>query len=820
VLAPGQVIDRYELVCPIGEGGMAHVWAARQRGGHGFEKIVAVKLVHSRLAENGAFRRMFLDEASIVAPIQHRNVAQVFDLGESGPLLYLVMEYVDGESLFGLTTPQRTVPLSIALRIAADACAGLHAVHSLADASGRSRNVVHRDVSPQNILLGSNGDVKLIDFGIAHARDRAAPTTDVGTVKGKVRYMAPEQVRHETLGPHTDVFGIGATLFRMIAGHAPYAAADELTTIQALSAGFPALQALPPDVPRHVAAVVHRAIAPRVEDRFRTAKELGETLESLIASVPRADLGSWVEANVTDETRERRARLASHTAFSSASAIPSLGFAAASVHAAKPAPTGERNESSIGQAPSFMDVGALVAQARGEAPPPPDENAAARAHRTTHGESAQTRPEDGQPVPSPKAGARAKEGSSGRALKLAILAIVIVVLVSGFLLLLPIIVRDRAIASARAAGIDIEIERVGVGFGGVTLRGVTAKAIRTPGMTATVQEVHLAGISGKDARLLGVDARLEGALDDLELGIASLVADNRARLAGTPSSPQHLSVVGARLDWKGPHGERLLAGDIGLELDSRGAEVEDARGSVGRFELTTQTTTYGPWSSAFERNPTNARVRVMFDPPVPDGPSALVVWGKAIPTELTIKVPRSPFKNLGIKPSELGIPADDSTDVEVKIHGKLAQSARSEVTGEASLWGVRPKGMSGRLDVHVEGGASSTEGKPYQLEKTTVTVGPFVAGVSGTVTPHERGFRLDALFKTLPMPCERLVRMEAQSMGTFAATLQALGQTTGALRVTGSVNASGVVKYDTAAPEDAGVTWLAKETCGVSIFGM
>src|SRR5690606_24252150 len=110
--------------------------------------------------------------------------------------------------------------------------------------------------------------------------------------------------------------------------------------------------------------------------------------------------------------------------------------------------------------------------------------------------------------------------------------------------------------------------------------------------------------------------------------------------------------------------------------------------------------------------------------------------------------------------------------------------------------------------------------RPFDLENAQVTVGPFVAGVKGTVAPHDRGLRLDAIFKTAPLPCERLARDEARNMGSLAATLQALGQRTGVLRVTGSVNVSGLVKYDTAEPEAASVTWLAKETCGVSIFGM
>ena len=816
MLAPGLVIDRYELVCPIGDGGMAHVWAARQRGAHGFEKLVAVKVIHSRFAEDETFREMFLDEARIVSQIRHQNVAQVLDLGETGSLLYLVMEYVDGESLFELTAPQRTVPIPIAVRIAADACAGLQAVHSLVDANGRSRNVVHRDVSPQNLLLGTSGEVKLIDFGLAQARDRVAAATGVGVVKGRARYMAPEQARGEAVGPYTDVFALGATLFRMLAGHAPYAASSDVQTMQALLASAPALHTLPPSIPPAVAEAVRHAIAPNVAARFQTARELGAALEQALAGEARTpDVNAWVNANLGDGAREQRARLfegSSAAAPPMRAQVPSLP----SSHAAAPQP-------GVAKAPSFMDVGALVAKAtRGEPGGPPPVRA----------REAPEAPDDLEdliirgahlPDPAPEQKAvpapRTNAGGLGRALKVAILALVLVLVSVGFLFLAPSLVRDRAIALAREAGFEVTIEGVGVGFGGVTLRGVSAKAMRTPGIGARIEEVHLTGLSGREVRVLGLDARLEGPRSDLEVGIAALIADNRARFAGTPGAPRHLSVVNARLVWGGPGGERFASSDIGLELDSHSAGSEDLHGSIGRFELKSPQTTLGPWALSFERTGASSRLRLMFDPPVPDGPSALIVTSKTGVSELTVKVPRSSFENVGVRPSEIGLPANDATDIQLSLTGRLSESERSEVTFDATVWGLRPKGFSGAIDVHVEGGASSTPDKPFELEKTSVSVGPFVAGVTGTVVPHARGLRLDAMFRTIPIPCERLARAEAKNMGPLVATLQALGQSTGALRVTGQVNASGALKLDTAALEETNVTWLAKETCGVSIFG-
>src|SRR5450432_667070 len=194
-LAPGYKLDRYELLCPIAEGGMASVWVARQRGKHGFEKLVAIKTILPKFAADVRFQEMFLDEARIASRIEHANVAQIFDLGEENEILYLVMEYVEGDALSKLNRAcQRSgirIPTGVILRVLSDTCAGLHEAHEMRDGSGRPLEIVHRDVSPHNILVSTRGTAKLIDFGIATARSRAGAETSSGVLKGKIQYMAP-----------------------------------------------------------------------------------------------------------------------------------------------------------------------------------------------------------------------------------------------------------------------------------------------------------------------------------------------------------------------------------------------------------------------------------------------------------------------------------------------------------------------------------------------------------------------------------------------------------------------------------------------------
>ncbi|MBX3189861.1 MAG: serine/threonine protein kinase [Labilithrix sp.] len=872
-LSPGTQIDRYELVCPIGEGGMAEVWVAKQRGKHGFEKLFAFKCIHARFADHPAFRSMFLDEARIAASIEHPNVAQVFDLGESASMLYLVMEYVDGESLSALLTSvsrrtgaSATVPAAVALRIIADVCAGLHAAHRLTGVDGQLRGVVHRDVSPHNVLVGVRGDVKVIDFGIAVAKDRIGSDTEAGALKGKLHYMAPEQATREPLGPSTDVFAAGATLYRLLAGHPPFDGGHDAATLNLLLSGA-APPPLPESVPPLVAAIVERALSHDPGDRYASALEMQTAIEAAIADegfVP--DVGTWASKNLSDRAKERRRELTSTASNIApiapaskervekvevpsfvaelgpsparptkpaappprAEASPTLASANAAVASesspvqAPPqaiAPVGVPTEDEPPSAggPGFMDVRALVA--RGSVPDHGGPRKPEPHGETDDDEKAQVAAPAREYVGPATQGKPVAGGGGWIKLAGAIMVFALALVVA--LLFLPRIVQDRIVSSAREAGVELTIARTSVSFGGVTLHGVTAKVVTIPGVELRAEEIHTSGFSARDVRVRGLEAKLDGAATDILTSLAIFYDLNRGRFAGTGAEPRRVTIVAGRLTWNGATGEgsRILASDLGTELESKGVGLEDVRASVGRFEVTTKNTTFGPWAASFDRNPTTSRVRLLFDPPVPDGPSALFVWGKSSATKLTVRIPRSPLARLGIRADELGVPADPSTDVELKLEGEVTPAARVEGKGQLDVFGARIKGIKTPLDVKIEGTAAGPVGKPLELEKTSVTVGPFVAAVAGTITGTDRGFRLDASWRTTPIPCERLARAEVKSLGPIAAALQELARATGAVRVIGTAHASGLVKYDTSAPDEGSFTYVTRETCGLSIFG-
>jgi len=301
-LAPGYRLDRYELLCPIATGGMATVWLARLRGKRGFEKLFAIKTIKAELIADARYHEMFLDEARIASGIDHANVAHIVDLGEHAETLYIVMEWVDGEPLAKLhrlaMRGGRPLPTKVVLRVIADACAGLHAAHELKNLQGESLGIVHRDVSPQNILLSSAGHAKVIDFGVAKARRRGAGDTQSGVVKGKIRYMAPEHVAGRPMDRRGDVWALGICLHELLDGRPPYDDLDDIEVVRHLMGADPAPRWDSVSLTPGVRAVLARALAVDPEARFPTAAAMRVALEAALD-----ELGGATAEEVAERVR-------------------------------------------------------------------------------------------------------------------------------------------------------------------------------------------------------------------------------------------------------------------------------------------------------------------------------------------------------------------------------------------------------------------------------------------------------------------------------------------------------------------------------------
>ncbi|HYO71200.1 MAG TPA: protein kinase [Archangium sp.] len=281
----GRRIGKYEIVTRLFVGGMAELFLAFTAGPGGFRKFVALKQILPDIQKDEHFVRMFLDEARITAALAHANIGQVFDLGQEGEELYLAMEFLAGQNLEQILQAslkqQRPLPLGFSARAVRDACLGLHYAHHFTDPSGKPRPVVHRDVSPKNVMVTFEGHVKVIDFGIAKAKGRLG-RTQVGMVKGTTGYMSPEQVQgSEQLDGRSDLFCAGIILHELLCGRRLFTGAHEgAVMLKIAAAEVPSPSSLNPRVPEALSQVVMRAMAREPERRFASGREMARAIEA------------------------------------------------------------------------------------------------------------------------------------------------------------------------------------------------------------------------------------------------------------------------------------------------------------------------------------------------------------------------------------------------------------------------------------------------------------------------------------------------------------------------------------------------------------
>jgi serine/threonine-protein kinase len=283
-----ETYGRYQLLKKLATGGMAQIYLARQAGLEGFEKLVVVKRILPHLAENEDFITMFLDEARIAARLNHPNIVQIFDLGAQDDTFFIAMEYIHGEDVRRVWKQAErlgsNIPLPLILRMIIEACNGLDYAHKKADQSGRPLNIVHRDISPQNILVSFEGHVKVVDFGIAKAADQATVTKS-GVLKGKYSYMSPEQAGGEPLDCRTDTFALGVVLYELLTGSRLFKRSNDIQTLNAVME----CKVDPPSMlsgrsPPELDAIVMKALAKKREDRYAEARLLGAALEEFLLS--------------------------------------------------------------------------------------------------------------------------------------------------------------------------------------------------------------------------------------------------------------------------------------------------------------------------------------------------------------------------------------------------------------------------------------------------------------------------------------------------------------------------------------------------------
>ena len=276
-------LDRYELIGELASGGMATVFLARLAGVGGFQRFVAIKRLHPHLASEEEFIEMFLDEARLAAGIHHPHVVPILEVGENESGYYLVMEYIEGDTLARLVARSvakaKPVPRPVLVRIILDALAGLHAAHELTDPLGQLVELVHRDVSPQNILVGVDGCSRITDFGVARAASRLS-NTRADKLKGKLAYMSPEQARSGEVDRRADVFAMGIILWEILAGKRLFKSENEAMTLhRVMVEPIPRLTQLVPSIHPAFEQVCAKALDRDVSKRYQSGAEMAESLE-------------------------------------------------------------------------------------------------------------------------------------------------------------------------------------------------------------------------------------------------------------------------------------------------------------------------------------------------------------------------------------------------------------------------------------------------------------------------------------------------------------------------------------------------------------
>jgi serine/threonine-protein kinase len=278
-------VGRYKLVAELAQGGMGTVYLGVARGAGGFSKLMVIKQLRTELSEDPQFLNMFLEEARLAARLNHPNIVQTTEVGTEGNIYFLAMEYLDGQALQRMRTrigKTQEFPIGVHLKILVEALHGLHYAHELRDIDGRPLMIVHRDVSPHNVFVTYDGQVKVVDFGIAKAVDSSLETR-TGELKGKIAYMPPEQATMKKVDRRADIFAIGVMLWEAIAQKRIWQGMNEMAIMHSLmTGGVPTIRSARPDVPPELERIVMRALALVPEHRQTTAEEMANELEGFM----------------------------------------------------------------------------------------------------------------------------------------------------------------------------------------------------------------------------------------------------------------------------------------------------------------------------------------------------------------------------------------------------------------------------------------------------------------------------------------------------------------------------------------------------------
>jgi serine/threonine-protein kinase len=760
---------RYAVFDEIASGGMASVYLACRLEGPEGPRVVAIKKMFESFAKRPEFVTMFLDEAHIATRIRHPNVVATHEFLRIPDSLGIVMEFVLGVSFDDLLAIARdrgvVAPLGVTVSIVRDALEGLHAAHEAKDDKGQLVGLVHRDVSPHNILVGREGVARVIDFGIAKAAGRLQ-VTDVGVMKGKFGYMAPEQIRAAPVDRRVDIYSAGVVLWEAVTGQSLFQGSTDIDTFTRRGAGevaAPPASTIADGLPPALDALIQKSLATNPDERFATAEEMSDALLGITEPASRAAVSEWVVSLAGSRLRELEAKRnevetayaageltalgntlpAAHVPVSATPSVPSRAAtppleldipelaprppaskpASKPKPAAAPKPAPVADDDDVFGAPRGADLSLDLGSQSAPRPRRPSVSDARVSRASIHG---------GEAVGSPQP-RRQKSGGRGA---WGVLLLLLVAGAGAAYQFGPGYLASLAVASAARRGLMLSVESLEPRSGGFTLTRATVGLSGVSGLAAKASEVMVDLDWQGNVRKISVPG--------FELSVhgdARELASRFAAWRAAPHVPLAFEAKAGHLVWTdvlvpGVNAEGINASlqmggadDGAISLDAPSVTVSLPRGSVG------------PWRAHLESTVGDTKLTVSLDRAKTDGPPSIVVVSRpALGTVINATIPRT-------KVVQIGVPADfflAGSDPEVD----LVLEAQAMPTGEPVSAHV-VLGLFGGLgsaqpaDLVLDGNIQGDSAQPLHIDPGTLSLGKVKARLTGTISLAPDGIRAE-----------------------------------------------------------------------------
>ncbi len=801
-------LGRYTLCGEIAAGGMASVYFARMEGTGGFAKSVAMKRLHPQFARDPDFRTMILDEARLAARIRHPNVVSPIDVVDLEDEVLLAMEYVHGQALSRLirasVAAKEKVPAAICASVMSGMLHGLHAAHEARDDRGRRLDIVHRDISPHNVIVGVDGITRVIDFGIAKAKT-SSEATQAGMVKGKVPYLAPEQLDGRQATVRTDVYAAALVFWETLVGKRVFEADYDHATVALILRARVDPPSAYVDVPPEVDEIVLRGMSRDPDLRFASARDMALALEHVMQLANPSVVGEWVERLARDDLQKRAdklARLEALPGISPDDLAMSLSSSRRQIHTLDPkssAPRPPPAPTSSRTPPPFHPQSTRTSQVPAPPPPsrplPPPRVAPPTMPSMTGPSYPPSAPPSvgfvqDAPKPPPPGSLRGPEiqmanvgwlppnvsvadargvTEKPRRIGGGIFALAFLLVgLAGLAVFLPGFLRDGYVKEAQKKGLVVTVGKVGLSPKAITLTDVAGTIPEVPGLSFSVPEVRFE-LRGFDPDVVVLERpvfTLEGSYADLDLAVDQW---QRAKLFPSPAPGAEppggrlskVTVSDAKVTWKAPFGAGTLAtfenvnGGFSAEPESTWPHHYAFVASL--VKVGPEKNLFGPYELKATRELEERSLTLRLDPYGSTGAEVGMNTHAGGKREIAFRVPRRPLADLHVPEAFFGGLATKDTRTELVGDLAFTQDPKPHVEGKIRLaatalrMGIQGAPMDAELEAQLVG---QGDGLVEVAPGSSLALGPVRTKLVGAIDARAKGFRVDVSSKRCDVASE------------------------------------------------------------------